>query len=78
VVSVTRQTYPGIVRMRQVLLSALLLILCDPARALAQVSQVAYELHYGGAGDPGVSLRIAPKNPLPARDENVVGSRMGH
>ena len=64
-----RQTYPGIVRTRQVFLSALLLILCNPARAHAassQASQVAYELDYGGAGDPTVILRITPKNPLPA------------
>jgi len=36
------------------------------------VSQVAYELHYGGAGDPGVSLRITPKNPLPAPVDLVI------
>jgi predicted metalloprotease with PDZ domain len=65
---VASQTHPGIVRTRQALFFALLLILCDPARTLAAspVSQVAYELHYGGAGDSSVSLRIIPKNPLPA------------
>jgi predicted metalloprotease with PDZ domain len=80
---VARQTYPGIVRMRQVFPSALLLILCDPTIALAASSQgsqvtgspashVAYELQYGSAGDPSVSLRITPKNPLPAPVDLVI------
>jgi predicted metalloprotease with PDZ domain len=72
---VARQTYPGIVRQRQVLLSTLLLILCDPARVLAvssQADRVAYELRYGGAGDPSVSLRITPKNPLAAPVDLVI------
>jgi predicted metalloprotease with PDZ domain len=72
---VARQTYPGIVRTRQALFFTLLLILCESARALAassQASQVAYELRYGGAGDPSVSLRITPKNPLPAPVDLVI------
>jgi predicted metalloprotease with PDZ domain len=72
---VGRQTYPGSVRTRQVLLSTLLLIVCDPARVLAassQASQVAYELHYGGAGDLSVSLRITPKDSLPAPVDLVI------
>ena len=70
-----RQTYPGIVRTRQALFFTLLLILCESARALAassQASQVAYELRYGGAGDLSVSLRITPKNPLPAPVDLVI------
>jgi predicted metalloprotease with PDZ domain len=70
-----RQTYPGIVRILQVFLSALLLILCDQTRALApssQASPVAYELQYGSAGDPSISLRITPKNPLPAPVDLVI------
>ena len=64
-----RQAYPGVVQTRRVFLFALLLILCDPARAHAassQASQVAYQLDYGGAGDPSVVLRITPNHPLPA------------
>jgi len=66
---VARQTYSEIVRARQVFLSALLLILCDPARVIAapsQVGRVAYEVRYAAAGDPSVSLRIVPESPLPA------------
>jgi hypothetical protein len=43
-----RQTYSGIVRAHRIILCALMLILCDPARVLAapsQTGQVAYELH---------------------------------
>jgi predicted metalloprotease with PDZ domain len=61
--------------MRRVFLSTLLLIPCDPARALAassQASQVAYELHYGGASDPSVSVTITPKSPLPAPVDLVI------
>jgi predicted metalloprotease with PDZ domain len=63
------------VRTRQVFFFTLLLILCESARALAAsapASQVAYELHYGGTGDPSVSLRITPKNPLPAPVDLVI------
>jgi len=70
-----RHMYPGILLTRQVFLSALLLLLCDSARALvasSPASQLAYELHYGGAGDSGVSLRIIPKNPLPAPVDLVI------
>ena len=70
-----RQTYPGIVRTRQALFFTLFLILCESARALAassQPSQVAYELRYGGAGDPSVSIRITPKNPLPAPGDLII------
>jgi predicted metalloprotease with PDZ domain len=66
---VARQTYSGIVRAPQVILYALLLILCGAARVIAappQAGRVAYELHYAGAGDPSVSLRIVPESPLPA------------
>jgi predicted metalloprotease with PDZ domain len=71
---VARQTYSGIVRTRQAFFFTLLLILCDPVRTFAAspVGQVAYELHYGGAGDPGVSLRITPKSPLPAPVDLVI------
>ncbi|MGA2534798.1 MAG: hypothetical protein ABSF53_02195 [Terracidiphilus sp.] len=70
-----RQTSPGIVRTPHVILFTLLLILRDPARVLAasaEASQVAYELHYGSAGDSSVSLRITPKNPLPAPVDLVI------
>jgi predicted metalloprotease with PDZ domain len=72
---VARQTYPGIVRTRQVFLSAFLLILCGPMSVVAassQTSQVAYELQYGSVGDPSVSLRITPKDPLPAPVDLVI------
>ena len=64
-----RQTYSGIVRTRQVFLSTLFLILCDPARVLAaplQTGPVAYELHYAGADDPSVGLSVVFPSPLPA------------
>jgi len=68
------QTYPEIMRTRRAFFFTLLLILCNPARTLAAspVGQVAYELNYGGAGDPSVSLRITPKNPLPAPVDLVI------
>jgi len=72
---VARKTYPGLVLTHQAFLSVLLLILCDPAKALAaqtEASQVAYELRYGGAGDPSVSIRITPKNPLSAPVDLVI------
>jgi len=65
----SRQNYSGIVPPIRVLLYALLLMLCDPARvcaALSQVGRVDYELHYAGANDPRVSIRITPESPLPA------------
>lgn len=58
-----------IVRPMQVLLSAVLLICCDPAgdcAVLAPTGKVAYELRYAGANDPRVSIRITPESPLPA------------
>ena len=64
-----RQNHSGIVRPIQVLLSAFLLILCDPAKVCAAPSRagsVAYELRYAGADDPRVSLRITVESPLPA------------
>ena len=64
-----RQNHSGIVRPIQVLLSAFLLILCDPAKVCAAPSRagsVAYELRYAGADDPRVSLRITLESPLPA------------
>jgi predicted metalloprotease with PDZ domain len=66
---VARQPHSRIKRAYQILLSALLLILCDPARVLAGPSPsglIAYELRYAGAGDPRVTVRIAPMSPLPA------------
>ena len=64
-----RQHHFGIVRLIQVLLSAFLLILCDPANlcaASSQAGRVAYELHYAGANDPRVNVRITPDSPLSA------------
>ena len=69
------QNHSRVVPPVQVLLSVFLLICCHPARALAassQAGQVGYELHYGGAGDPRVSLRITPRNPLPAPVDLVI------
>jgi predicted metalloprotease with PDZ domain len=67
---VARLNHAGIVRPIEVLLSALLLILCDPAKvyggAPAQFGRVAYELSYAGADDPRVSIRITLESPLPA------------
>jgi predicted metalloprotease with PDZ domain len=64
-----RQNRSRILPPIQVLLSAFLLLLCDPAKVCAapsQVGRVAYELHYAGANDPRVSIRITPESPLPA------------
>jgi predicted metalloprotease with PDZ domain len=63
------QTYSRIVRPIQVLLSAFVLICCDPATVCAAPSQagrVDYELRYAGANDPHVSIRITLESPLPA------------
>jgi predicted metalloprotease with PDZ domain len=62
-----RQNHSGIARPIHVLLSVFLLIHCDPAKVCAASSQaghVAYELHYAGANDPSVSIRITPESPL--------------
>jgi predicted metalloprotease with PDZ domain len=66
---VARQNHSGILRPIQVLLSAFLLILCNPANVCAAPSQdgrVAYELRYAGADDHRVSVRVAPESPLSA------------
>ena len=63
------QHQSGIVRSTQILLAAVLLILCDPAKGYAAPSQagrVAYQLSYAGRNDPRVSLRITPESPLAA------------
>jgi predicted metalloprotease with PDZ domain len=64
-----RQNDSGIVPPIRVLLYALLLMLCNPVTVCAawsQAGRVAYELHYAGANDPRVSIRITPESPLPA------------
>jgi predicted metalloprotease with PDZ domain len=64
-----RQNVSLTVRRIEILLSAFLVILCDPARvcaATSQVAQVAYEMRYAGADDPRVSIRITPGSPFPA------------
>jgi predicted metalloprotease with PDZ domain len=66
---VARKNHCGIVPPIQVILSAFLLILCDPATVRAAppwTSRVAYELRYTGADDPRVSLRITLESPFPA------------
>jgi predicted metalloprotease with PDZ domain len=63
------QNVSVIVHRIQILLSAFLLILWDPAKvcaAPAQVARIAYDLRYAGADDSRVSLRITPESPLPA------------
>jgi predicted metalloprotease with PDZ domain len=70
-----RQRHFGIVPLLQVLFSALLLIGCDPVKLCAapsQVVRVAYELHYAGANDPRVSIRITPENLFPAPASLVI------
>ena len=64
-----RQHQSGIVRSTHILLAAVLLILCGPAKTLAappQAGRVAYQLRYAGGNDPRVSLRITPESPLAA------------
>ncbi len=64
-----RQGFSGIVRSYHISLIALLLILISPGKVLAvssQTARIAYELRYAGAGDSGVSVRIAPDGPLTA------------
>jgi predicted metalloprotease with PDZ domain len=68
-IPLARQHVSLTVRRIQILLSAFLLILWDPAKIYptpSQAARVAYELHYAGANDPRVSLRITPESPLPA------------
>lgn len=62
------QSYDGIRRRRTTFLPVLFLIVGAPATiygASSQVGHIAYELKYGGAGDSGVSVSIAPEKPLP-------------
>jgi predicted metalloprotease with PDZ domain len=66
---VARQNHSGIARQIQIILCALLLILCDPPRLCAAPSQaatVAYELRYANTSDPRVNIRVTPDTPLPA------------
>ena len=67
--------YSGIPRQIQILLCALLLILCHPAKACpapSRATRVAYELGYSGAGDPRVSIRVTPESPISAPAALVV------
>jgi hypothetical protein len=70
-----RQYHVGVLPLIQVLVSAFLLVYCEPAKLRAvpsQAGRVAYELQYGGANDPRVSIRIAPESPLPAPTALVI------
>ena len=61
--------------MRRVFLTALLLTLLSPARALAFPSlagRVDYELRYAASGNPSVNVRIAPESSLPAPVDLVI------
>lgn len=70
-----RHSHSGIVRSIQILISAFLLILCNPANACAapaRAGSVSYELRYAGEDDPRVSLRISPESPLSAPANLVI------